>query len=141
MNSYQTSIAYLLLLFISIVAPGCAEKIPAHIEKDSLAEFSGSRTQGNIKLFMFSGDASVEDIKDFSRTLGCNMLYAYFYPDTVPISEIPTEEIRNARSFGEAYEVLYEKPGFASWQFVSRCFSAIPFVSDCYDSPARQNCR
>lgn len=141
MNSNLTIFKFVGVFLVCMLFAGCAAKEPAVIQRDSLAEFSGSRTQGNIKLFRYSGEATAEDIKDFSKTLGCKMLYAYFYPDTVPVNEIPVEEIRGATSFGEAYDVLYRQSGFANWRFVSRCFSAIPFVSDCYESPASQNCR
>ena len=70
-----------------------------------------------------------KDIEAYTEKLGCKMLYAYFYPDSVPLNEIPVEEIRSSKSYTEVHEVLYNGEGFARWRYAAQCFSMIPIVS------------
>ncbi len=131
-----------VLFFVSGLT-GCADKNPklADINVQKLVEFSDSRGQTNVKLYMYSGEVKEKNIKAYSEKLGCNMLFAYFYPDTIPLNEIPIEEIRSAKSFNETNEILFNGEGYASWRFATRCFAVIPIVVDCMESRVNQNCR
>ena len=124
-----------------LLITGCAEKQTVPITVEKLAEFSDRLKQANVKLFRFSGDPDLEYMKKYSEKLGCKMVFAYFYPDTVPMSDIPVYEINTAKTYSEAYDILYSGAGFAKWRFVTQCFSMIPVISDCYESPVARNCR
>ncbi|GAB4337204.1 MAG: hypothetical protein Kow0089_08270 [Desulfobulbaceae bacterium] len=129
------------LLTAVLMPGGCAGKKEDHLNVTRMAEYSDRLGQANVKLFRYAGEADVEDIKTFTEKLGCRMLYAYFYPDTVPIHEIPVEEVRTAGSYTEVQDILFNGEGYARWRFAAQCFAVIPFVSDCYESPVSQNCR
>ena len=128
-------------VFLGVETSGCAKKneVPVHFEK--MAEYTDRLGQANVKLYRYTGQAELENIKAYSGKLGCKMLYAYFYPDTVPMNEIPVEEISSATTYSEVQEILYEREGFARWHYAVQCFAVIPFVTDCIDSPVSQNCR
>lgn len=134
---------FLVLFFFASGITACADKNLdlADINVRKMAEFSDSRGQANVKLYMYSGEVKEENIKAYAEKLGCNMLFAYFYPDTIPLHEIPVEEINSAKSFAEANEILFNGEGFASWRFAARCFSIIPIIEDCKASRVSQNCR
>ena len=140
MGVKRLAVIFLVLFFISTIT-ACADKKVMDINARKLAEYSDSRGQANLKLYMYSSNAEIKDIEAYTDKLGCNMLFAYFYPDTVATSEIPVEEIRSAKSFVEAREILFNGEGYASWRFAARCFAAIPIVTDCKDGPLAQNCR
>ena len=143
MYRIKTSLNFLLLMFFVSGLTGCVEKNlnMADISVRKLVEFSDSRGQANVKLYMYSGEVKEDNIRAYSEKLGCNMLFAYFYPDTVPLNEIPVEEIRSAKSFNETHEILFNGEGFASWRFAARCFAVIPITVDCQASRVNQNCR
>lgn len=141
MNLQRIIIPCLFAPFFCLLITGCAEKKPLNIHYENLAEFSDRLGQANVKLFRYSGEAEIENIKEYTEKLGCKMLYAYFYPDTIPLSEIPVEEINTAKTYTEAYEILYNNSGYTKWRYVAQCFSMIPITSDCYESPVSQNCR
>jgi hypothetical protein len=90
---------------------------------------------------MYSGEPEVEDIKAYVENQGCNLLYTYFYPDTVSLSEIPVEEIRSAKSFVAAQDILFNGEGYARWSFSSQCLAVIPIVNNCNERFGGQNCR
>lgn len=139
---FQKLPATLLLPAIALLGlAGCADKNSLDFRISKLAEFSDPRGQANIKLFMYSGEVDVENIKAYTDTLGCNMQYAYFYPDTVPLANIPVSEISMASNYAEANEVLFKGEGYAKWHYAARCFAAIPIVSDCLASPLTMNCK
>ena len=79
----KPSATFLLLLFFISGITACADKNLADINVSKMAEYSDTRGQANIKLYMYSGEVKEENIKAYTNKLGCNMLYAYFYPDTV----------------------------------------------------------
>jgi len=142
MGVRRSTAIVLTLVFFAAGISGCADKKdPADISVSKLAEYSDRLGQTNVKLYMYSGDIEVESIKIYSEKLGCRMLHAYFYPDTVPLNEIPVEEIRSAKSFAEVQEILFNGEGYARWRFASRCFSLIPIVTDCQESRVSDNCR
>ncbi len=131
-----------LLLYLCLGAAGCADKKNlADIQANKLSEYSDRRGQANVKLYRYSGDVKLENIKAFTEKLGCRMLYAYFYSESVPMSEIPVEEVRTARSFTDVQEILFQGEGYGKWRFSSRCFALIPIVTDCLESPVSQDCR
>ena len=137
----RSAATFLLVLFFVSGITACADKKLVDVNARKMAEYSDSRGQANVKLYMYSSAAKIEDIKDYTKKLGCNMLFAYFYPDTVPLNEIPIEEIRSAKSFNETHEILFNGEGYASWRFAVRCFAVIPIVTDCQESQVSQNCR
>lgn len=120
---------------------GCAEIIPVDLKVSKMAEYADRRGQANVKLYMYSGSPKITDIRAYAEKQGCNMHYAYFYPDTVPLSEIPVEEINAAKSFADAREILFDGEGYARWRFSSQCLAVIPIVTDCNERFAGQNCR
>ena len=139
----KTSLIFLVVLFLVSGLTGCADKNVnlADIDVRKLAQYSDKRGQANVKLYMYSGEVKEKNIKAYAEKLGCNMLFAYFYPDTVPLNEIPVEEIRSAKSFNDTHEILFNGEGYASWRFAARCFAVIPIVVDCQASRVTQNCR
>ena len=139
----KTSLIFLFVLFFVSGLTGCADKNVnlADIDVRKLAQYSDKRGQANVKLYMYSGEVKEKNIKAYAEKLGCNMLFAYFYPDTVPLNEIPVEEIRSAKSFNDTHEILFNGEGYASWRFAARCFAVIPIVADCQASSVTQNCR
>lgn len=141
MSLQRIFIVLFIAFFYSLVLNGCAEKNPVQVNIEKLAEFSDRLGQANVQLFRYSGDADIDYIKEYSERLGCKMIYAYFYPDTVPVGGIPVYEINNAKTYTEAYDILYSGGGFAKWRYVTQCFSMIPVISDCYESPVARNCR
>jgi hypothetical protein len=144
MNVKRPTAVFFSLLFLAAGITGCADKDkknPADIEVRKMAEFSDRLGQASVKLYIYSGDVEEKNIRAYTEKLGCRMLHAYFYPDTVPLNEIPIEEIRSATSFSEVQEILFHGEGYAGWRFASRCFSVIPIVTDCRESRVSQNCR
>jgi len=143
MSVNRLSAIFVLLLFSAFGITACADKNLnlADINVRKLAEFSDSRGQANVKLYLYSGEVKEENIKAYAEKLGCNMIFAYFYSDTIPLHEIPVEEIRSAKSFNETQEILFNGEGYASWRFAARCFAAIPIIVDCKESGVSQNCR
>ena len=141
MNLQRSSVAFLAVFFCCFLIIGCSEKTTVPVTIEKLAEFSDRLGQASVKLFRYSGDADEDYIKEYSEKLGCKMIYAYFYPATVPLAEIPVDEINMAKTYTEAYDILYSGGGFAKWRFVTQCFSMIPVISDCYESPVARNCR
>jgi len=143
MDLHRLAGVLFLLAILIVGAAGCADKneSEAPISVSKLAEFSDRLGQANVRLYMYSGDMEEEDIKAYVEKLGCNMLYAYYYPDTVPISQIPVEEVGAAKSFAEVQDALFNGEGFSRWRYAAQCFAVIPIVVDCYESPASQNCR
>lgn len=135
------SATFLVVFILSTFLTGCAEKNLANIQVEKLAEFSDRLGQANVKLYRYSGELEKENIEAFSEKLGCNMLYAYFYPDTVPLSEIPIEEVQSAKSYTQVHDTLYNGEGYARWRFTSRCFAVISIVTDCNESRVSQDCR
>jgi len=131
----------LFLCGLALGLGGCAEKNLADINVSKMAEYSDRLGQANVKLYTYASDVKEKDIKTYVEHMGCNMLYAYFYPDTVPINKIPVQEILSATSFAEVQNILYEGEGFARWRYAAQCFAVIPIVSDCYESRVSQNCR
>jgi hypothetical protein len=129
------------LIFIGVSVPGCANKSQVPINYEKMAEFTDKRGQANVRLYRYTGNVKLKNIKEHSGKLGCNMLYAYFYPDTVPLNEIPVNEIRSAQTYSEVQEILYEREGYARWRFAVQCFAVIPFITDCMESPVSQNCK
>lgn len=141
MKMQRWVVTFLSLIFLGVGISGCAKKNEVQIQFEKLAEYTDRLGQVNVKLYRYTGEAELENIKTYSEKLGCKMLYAYFYPDTIPSNEIPVEEIRSAQSFGEIQEILYEREGFARWHFAVQCFALIPLITDCIESPVSQNCR
>ncbi len=142
MEIKRSAAALSLLLFLAAGLAGCADKKNLEdINVTKLAQFTDRLGQANVKLYTYSGEVKEENIKAYVEKLGCGMLYAYFYPDTVPMDQIPVEEIGAARSFAEVQEVLYNGEGFARWRYAAQCFAVIPVIMDCFESPASQNCR
>lgn len=131
----------LLVVVFGVMVTGCAEKNLADIQVKKMAEFSNRLGQANVKLYVYSGDVEAKNIKAYTETLGCNMLYAYFYPDTVPVTKIPIEEVQSAKSYAEINDILFSSEGYDRWRFASRCFSVIPIVTDCNENPVSQDCR
>lgn len=103
--------------------------------------FIDKRGQAKIVLFTYNGHAKYEDIKSYTETLGCGMLYAYFYPADTSSDLIPTYELQNAKSFTQAQDVLFKGAGYAKWHFASQCIGFIPTVTDCRETPLSTNCR
>ena len=141
MSLIRSLAGQLVIFFFAMGMAGCAVTEPADLDVSKVADYSDRRGQANVQLYMYSGTPKVDDIKTYTEKLGCNMLHAYFYPDTIPLSEIPVEEINAAKSFTEAQEILFNGEGFARWRFSARCFAVIPIVADCNDRFAGQNCR
>lgn len=140
--SRTTTARLLCFLLIAAGFSGCAQKNPADIQVTRLAEFSDRLNQAHVKILQYSGEVKKENIKAYTEEkLGCNMLYAFFYPDTVPVNEIPLYEINTAKSFAEVQKILFQGEGVARWRFAAQCFSIIPVVADCYKNPVSQNCR
>lgn len=132
----------LCILIIAAGFSGCARKNPADIQVTRLAEFSDRLGQAHVKILQYSGKVKEKNIKAYAEErLGCNMLYAFFYPDTVPLSSIPVDEINTAQSFAEVQNILFQEEGVARWRFAAQCFSVIPVVADCYKNPVSHNCR
>ena len=142
MSVKQSSAICMSLLFFAGGITGCVDKKPMDINVSKIVEYTDRLGQANLRLYIYSGEeVEIEDIKAYTEKLGCNMLYAYFYPDTLSLSEIPVEEIRTAKTFSEAQDILFNGEGYAGWRFASRCFAAIPIVTDCLESRVSQNCR
>lgn len=141
MTGQQWVVTLLFLVFLGVGLSGCAEKNEAPIHFEKMAEFRDRLGQANVKLYRYTGQAELENIRTYSEKLGCKMLHAYFYPDTIPLNEIPAEEIGSAKSYSEIQEILYEREGYARWHYAVQCFALIPFITDCIDSPVSQNCR
>ena len=141
MSARQVLAGWLAMVFLATGMGGCAEKKPVDLDVSKMAEYSDRRGQANVKLYRYSGTPEIEDIKAYVEKLGCNMLYAYFYPDTVSLNEIPVEEINAAKSFADVREILFNGEGFARWKFSSQCLAVIPIVADCSERFGGQNCR
>ena len=141
MRVKQLLAGWLSILVIVAALAGCAEKEPVvEFTADKISDYSSRLGQANVKLYMYSGTPKLEDVKVYAEKLGCNMLYAYFYPDTVPLSKIPVEEIRSAKSFAETQEILFNGEGYARWSFASQCLAVIPIVADCNERFGGQIC-
>lgn len=141
MYFWRRKVIFLPLVYFCLLLTGCADKNQAAIQFEKVADFTDRRGQANVRLYTYSGEVDLDDIKTYSEKMGCNMLYAYFYPATVPLNEIPMYEINAAGSYNEVQEILYEREGYARWHYAVQCFAVIPFITDCIDSPVSQNCR
>lgn len=130
------------IIFLMALSFGCAQKNPADIQVSRLVEYSDRLGQAHVQLFRYSGEVKKKNIKAYAKEkLGCNMLYAFFYPDTVSMNAIPVEEISTARSFVEVQDILFRGEGVARWRYAVQCLSVIPIVVDCSTNPVSQNCR
>lgn len=138
----RTCVVFVLAM---LIASGCAKEKYDNgyegINFDHVAEFSDSRGQVKIKLVVYSGEPEKENIKAYAGTLGCGMLYAYFYPDSIMREEIPIAEITSATSFVQAQEILFKEEGYSRWHYAAQCLAMIPTVTDCQETPLSPNCR
>ena len=106
-----------------------------------IAGYDDPRGGGKIRIYTFTGEPELEDIKTHVEKLGCGMLFSYYYPTTADRSEIPVERIEAAKSLLEAREILYTGEGVSRWHFGSQCMTLIPSVTNCMESPISSNCR
>ncbi len=111
------------------------------IDIKKLGEFSDKRGQARVKLLTYSGPAKLENIKKYVGTMGCGMLYAYFYSADTDPALIPVEELQSAGTFSQARDVLFQGEGYAKWDFGAACLGIIPTVTDCRKTPYSSNCR
>lgn len=142
----QKMIAAVLLGFaVSLICGACGEMTGGKGENpptfNRAGEFTDRRGQAKIRLFTYSGRVEYEDIKSYTETLGCGMLYAYFYPAGTPVTVIPAAELQEAKSFTQAQEILFQGAGYTKWDYASQCIGFIPTVTDCRETPLSTNCR
>jgi len=142
----QKIMAALLLGFtFSMLCSACGD-MKGRTGADSLkvipaGAFTDKRGQAKIRLFTYVGEPEYEDIKAYAETLGCGMMYAYFYSAGTPAGEIPAVELQEAKSFTQAQEILFQGAGYAKWDYGAQCIGFIPTVTDCRETALSQNCR
>ncbi len=140
--SINRVLSTVLILFFSVVFTGCADKgSEKPITYQKVASFDDPRGQGKIRIYMYSGEPELEDIKKKTEKLGCQMLFAYYYPESTDMNDIPVDRINNAQSLVEARDTLFKGEDVGRWHFGSQCFSLIPSVTNCFESPVSTNCR
>lgn len=135
----------LFSLFMVTFFSGCVEmkgdKSSEEITFTKAGEFTDRRGQAKIKLYTYAGEAEFEDIKSYAGTLGCGMLYAYFYPADTLREEIPVYELGSAKSFSHAQDILFKGEGYAKWHYAVMCLGMLPTLTDCQETPLSTNCR
>jgi len=134
-----------ILFLMTVGLSGCADK-----KNDSGTEgvsfrkiggYTDPRGQGKIRIYLFAGEPEIEDIKMHTEKLGCGMLFAYYYPESTDINDIPLEEIETARSLLAARDALFKGEGVGRWRFGTECLGIIPSTTDCMESPISTRCR
>ena len=145
MSIKRKALCFVLLFILTVGFAGCADKKSdagtEGVAFRKIAGFTDPRGQGKIRLFVYSGEPEIEDIKRYTEKLGCGMLFAYYYPESTDRNEIPIEGIESAQSLVEARDILYKGEGVSKWRFGTQCFSLIPTITDCQESPISMNCR
>ncbi|MDW7772997.1 MAG: hypothetical protein SCH71_08920 [Desulfobulbaceae bacterium] len=133
---------FLLVLLAGI--SGCADvknKMADGVEFNNVGRFADRRGQANIVLVTYSGEAAIGNIKQYAEKLGCEMMFAFYYPESTDMDDIPIRQLEEAGNFGDARELLFKREGVGKWRFASQCFGLIPTVTDCLESPISPNCR
>jgi len=145
MITHKTLGVFLLGVLVTTLVFGCVEmkgdRSGENITFTKAGEFKDRRGQATIKLYTYAGAAELDDIKSYAGTLGCGMLYAYFYPADTLRDEMPVDELQTARSFTHAQEILFQGEGYAKWHYAAQCLGLIPTVTDCQATPLSTNCR
>jgi hypothetical protein len=140
------TIMYLFSLAVLLAGiSGCAamnmDKIAEGVEFRKVGEFTDRNGQAKILLVVYSGKAGEGNIRQYAEKLGCQMIFAYYYPDSTDRNEIPAQQLESARNFAEAREVLFQGEGVGKWRFASQCLGMIPKVTDCLEYSISTNCR
>jgi hypothetical protein len=104
-------------------------------------EFTDSRGMAKIVLVMYTGNAREADVRQYVGRLGCNLVFAFFYPEGTPPEQVPVRELEEARNFVEARDLLFQGPDTGGWSFASQCLGMIPTITDCRETPGSTNCR
>ena len=131
-----------LLIFFGIT--GCADKKKSAedlVTFQKIAGYDDTRGQGRVRIFTFTGEPEIEDIKQHTEKLGCGMLFAFYYPSAANMADIPIESVESARSLLAARDALFKGEGVGRWRFGTQCLGLIPSVTDCMESPISSNCR
>jgi len=124
---------------------GCADlnmkKTAAAVTFSKIGEFTGHGGQSKILLVIYSGEAQEGNIKEYAEKLGCQMVFAYYYPDSTDRNDIPAQQMQEAENFAAARDVLFQGEGVGKWHFASQCLGMIPHVTDCQEFPISTYCR
>ncbi len=141
----KTAGRFLLAVVLAAMLTGCVQskydKGSEGVTFSRIGGFTEPGGQGKIRLFTYTGEPEIEDVKKYAEQLGCGMMFAYFYPETSDRNLIPVEEVQSARSIVEAREILFKGEGVGKWHFATQCFSLIPTITDCRKSSISTNCR
>lgn len=119
---------------------GCADKKPVEFVAQRVAVFTDGKGQAKVHLYVYAGNPKKGDVEAFVRKKPCNMFFAYFYPESEPLANIPTHEVEVAKTFNEVRTLLFESEGYAAWRFAARCLAAIPIVTDCQEGSLLGEC-
>lgn len=140
----QKTFCIFLLCMLGIFLSGCADKKSSGTEGvtfQKIAGYTDQRGQGRIRVYTFSGEPEIEDIKMHTEKLGCGMLFVYYYPESMDLSEMPLESLETAKSTVAANDLLHKGEGVSRWRFGAQCLSIIPSITDCMETPISTNCR
>lgn len=145
MTGPKTVITFMCLLVLPAVLSGCAgmdnKKVAEGVTFRKIGGFTERNGQGRIRLVTYSGEAEKGNIEIYANKLGCGMLFAFYYPESTDMNDVPVAQLESARNFVEAREVMFKGEGVGKWSFASQCLGLIPTVTDCVESPISTNCR
>lgn len=137
------SSAILLLMTANLI--GCADKKndsgTEGVSFQKIGGYTDPRGQGRVRIFLYSGEPEIEDIKMHTDKLGCGMLFAYYYPESTDSNDIPVVQVETARSLLDAKDALFKGEGVGRWRFGTECLGIIPSITDCMESPISTRCR
>lgn len=141
----KIALVSVILFFMTAGLIGCADKKndsgTEGVSFRKIAGYTDQRGQGRIRIFLYTGEPEVEDIKRHTDKLGCGMLFAFYYPESTDLNDIPVEGIETARSMVEAREALFRGEGVGRWRFGTECLGIIASITDCMESPISTRCR
>lgn len=145
MTGLKKVVKLLIMLFVLGAVSGCAgmdgNTFAEGVTFRKVGGFTDRYGQAKIRLIVYSGEAKEGNIRLYAEKLGCGMLYAYYYPDTTDMNDIPVQQLEYARNFVEARDLLFKGEGAGRWSFASQCLGMIPTVTDCVELPISTNCR
>lgn len=145
MDFINTVFGRMVLFLLIVLVPGCAALDPKGVADNVsfrlVGGYGGQTEQARIRVIVYSGKPKEGNIKQYAEKMGCGMIFAYFYPDSTDMNDIPVVELADARNFIEARDVLFKGEGFGKWSYATKCMGIITTLTDCVEHPISTNCR